>query len=67
VYLNGYAKMGELMLGLAKYFAFYNLERPHQSLGNQTPDEVYKNVAGGGAMIVDKFKDRAARPYVALR
>ena len=47
VHLNGYATMGELMLGLAKYFAFYNQERQHQSLGNQTPQEVYKTAIGG--------------------
>ena len=33
VHLKGYATMGELMLGLARYFALYNQERPHQSLG----------------------------------
>ena len=33
VYLNGYANMAELPVGLAQYFAFYNAERPHQSLG----------------------------------
>ena len=37
VYLKGYATVGELMVGLAEYFAFYNGERPHQSLGYQTP------------------------------
>jgi putative transposase len=42
VYLKGYATMGELMVGLAKYFAFYNGERPHQSLDNKTPDVVYR-------------------------
>jgi putative transposase len=39
---------------LTKYFAFYNAERPHQSLGNQTSQEVHKTSSGGGAMIVDK-------------
>jgi putative transposase len=67
VYLNGYATMGQLMLGLAKYFAFYNQERPHQALGNQTPDEAYKTATGGGAMIVDKFKDRSKHLPIALR
>ena len=33
VYLKGYATVGELMVGLAEYFAFYNGERPHPSLG----------------------------------
>ncbi len=55
VYLKGYATMGELMVGLAEYFAFYNGERPHQSLGDKTPDVVYRTAMGGGALIVDKF------------
>lgn len=55
VYLKGYANMAELMVGLAQYFAFYNAERPHQSLGYQTPDQVHNAGVGGGAMIVDRF------------
>jgi putative transposase len=55
VYLNGYSTMSELLLGLAKYFVFYNQERPHQALGSQTPDAVYKSGKGGGAQIVDKY------------
>ena len=55
IYLKGYAGMGELALGLTEYFVFYNGERPHQSLGNRTPDRVYASRQGGGAMIVDKF------------
>jgi putative transposase len=55
VYLKGYATMGELTMGLAEYFAYYNGERPHQSLGYQTPASVYLNGSGGGARIVDRF------------
>ncbi len=55
IYLKGYADMAELTLGLIEYFAFYNGERPHQSLANLTPDQVYKSGQGGGALIVDKF------------
>jgi hypothetical protein len=55
VYLQGYGTMGKLIIGLARYFAFYNGERPHQSLGNRTPHEVYASGQGGGAKIVDKF------------
>jgi len=55
VYLNGYATMGELMVGLTEYFAFYNDERPHQSPGQKTPEAVYRSAIGGGAVIVDKF------------
>ena len=67
VYLNGYAQMGELMVGLAKYFAFYNGERPHQSLGNQTPEVVHRTGMGGGALIVDKFLRADGESSVPLR
>lgn len=60
VYLKGYANAMELMIGLAEYFVFYNGERPHQSLGNLTPDEVYATASGGGARIVDKFSKNEA-------
>jgi putative transposase len=67
VYLKGYATMGELTVGLTEYFAFYNGERPHQSLGNQTPELVYRTAIGGGAMIVDKFGGAAGETPVPLR
>lgn len=60
VYLKGYATMGELTMGLAEYFAYYNGERPHQSLGYQTPASVYLNGSGGGARIVDRFSGALA-------
>ena len=41
VYLRGYESVPELAKGLAAYFAFYNHERLHQSLGYRTPAEVY--------------------------
>ncbi len=41
IYLKGYATMGELLIGLTQYFAFYNGERMRQSLDNKTPDAVY--------------------------
>jgi putative transposase len=67
VYLKGYGSMGELTLGLTEYFAFYNGERPHQSLGNITPDTVYRTAIGGGAVIVDKFGGAAEASPVPLR
>ena len=45
----------ELMIGLTEYFAFYNIQRPHESLGQITPDVVYRSGIGGGAMILDKY------------
>jgi putative transposase len=54
-----------LLIGLTKYFAFYNAQRPHQSLGNQTPQEFHET-SSGCAMIVDKYRTKESRP-VALR
>lgn len=41
VFLSSYQNLEEAQAGLAEYFAFYNHERPHQSLDNQTPAAVY--------------------------
>ena len=67
IYLNGYANMGELMLGLTAYIAFYNEERFHQALGNDTPGNVYQTGTGGGAMILEKYGDAGEAPPVPLR
>jgi putative transposase len=55
VYLKDYATLQEGHAGLKAYFAFYNTERGHQSLGYRTPDTVYATGQGGGARIVDRF------------
>ena len=67
VYLKGYATMTELTVGLTEYFVFYNSERPHQSLGQKTPEVVYNTASGGGAMIVDKYPRAVAGSTVPLR
>ena len=41
VYLHDYRSMQEAYDGLKKYFEYYNNERPHQSLEDKTPKEVY--------------------------
>jgi putative transposase len=41
VYLRAYQDATEARGSLAKYIAFYNLERPHQSLKYKTPAEEY--------------------------
>ena len=58
VYLKGYATMPELLTGLTEYFMFYNTERTHQSLGYDTPDQVYRTASGGGARMVDKYSEK---------
>lgn len=41
IYLHAYQTMRELKAALACYFEFYNVRRPHQSLEDRTPDEMY--------------------------
>ena len=41
IYLNCYETVPLLVHGLTRYFDLYNYQRPHQSLGNQTPALVY--------------------------
>ncbi len=48
VYLHDYATVPEAVLGLRRYFGFYNTERMHQSLDYQTPQEVYEGQTTGG-------------------
>ena len=43
VYLHDYENPRQARQGLTAYFEFYNNERPHQSLGYQTPAMVYLN------------------------
>jgi putative transposase len=42
IYIQGYDTVPGLHRGLARYFAFYNDERPHQSLDYRTPAAVYR-------------------------
>jgi len=44
VYLRDYATLAEAEVGIGKWIRFYNLRRPHQSLDNRTPMEVYRGV-----------------------
>lgn len=41
VYIHSYQTFREARVGLQDYFEFYNTKRKHQSLGYQTPAEVY--------------------------
>ncbi len=41
VYINDYQSIREAKQQLGKYFLFYNKERLHQSLGYNTPAEIY--------------------------
>ncbi len=41
VYLHDYGTVSEAKQGIGNYIAFYNQERPHQSLNYKTPTEMY--------------------------
>ncbi len=41
IYTKEYGSVRELIDALRYYFEFYNFERRHQSLDDQTPAEVY--------------------------
>lgn len=43
VYLKSYETVPDADNNIGEYIKFYNTERPHQSLGNKTPKEVYEN------------------------
>lgn len=45
VYLNAYDSVVDAKQGIGRYFEFYNTERRHQSLDDQTPDTMYKQRA----------------------
>lgn len=42
VYLADYASPREARVGIARYFAFYNSQRPHQALDYRRPAELYR-------------------------
>ena len=68
VYLKGYATMPDLLIGLTEHFVFYSTERPHQSLGYDTPDQIYRTASGGGARIVDKYSGKEkAHPEIETK
>ncbi len=41
VYLHAYESVAEARANIGRYFTFYNRQRPHSSLGAETPDQVY--------------------------
>jgi putative transposase len=42
-YLKGYADGRDAKAGIAAWIAFYNLQRPHQALGNRMPMAVWRD------------------------
>lgn len=46
VYIHDYESVSDARNGLTHYFEFYNMRRPHQSLGYRTPYDVHCNERG---------------------
>jgi putative transposase len=46
IYLRDYVDGRQAREGLARYFGFYNSQRPHQALGHRTPAAVYGDRRG---------------------
>jgi putative transposase len=44
VFLNSYQNLEAARAGLQQYFRFYNHDRPHQAIDNQTPAQLYFGV-----------------------
>jgi putative transposase len=51
IYLRCHETVPQLSQGLARYFAFYNEERPHQSLDYRTPGEIYQEGRSTGMAV----------------
>ncbi len=43
IYLNAFETGSEARVGIGKWMAYYNAERPHSSHGILTPEEAYEN------------------------
>lgn len=41
IYIKSYVDIEQAHTGLSDYFQFYNTRRPHQSLSNRTPEQMY--------------------------
>ena len=44
IYLREHATLPELIVGLERWFRRYNEWRPHQALGNHTPNQVHEGL-----------------------
>jgi putative transposase len=69
VYLKAYTGGREARVGIGSYLDFYNMERPHQALGYQTPAEVFMNAnhEASPADLVELWKpSTSAEPTLAV-
>jgi putative transposase len=51
VYLHAFETGSEAKAGIGKWITFYNEQRPHSRLDDQTPDEAYCRTSGTGSPV----------------
>jgi putative transposase len=61
IYLKAYGDGTEGRESLEQYFAFYNRERPHQSLAYRTPWEVHRSAAARRVVRRKRLRTRSSR------
>lgn len=60
IYLREYATLPALFAGLKRWFERYNTWRPHEALGNLTPDTVYQSGRATPQEATAAARDKAA-------
>ena len=58
------ASMVEFTDRFTECFTFYNGERSHRSLSNQTPEQVYRLGRGGGVRILEQFNQKGSETEI---
>jgi putative transposase len=66
VYLKSYESIREARISIADWIRFYNFERPHQSLENSTPWEVYKQIYERKESNLNEVVDNTVSSVVSL-
>ena len=59
VYLHEHGTVPELIHGLSRWFERYNTWRPHQALGNLTPDKVYQDTPRSQEGVLEQREEAA--------
>jgi putative transposase len=56
IFLSSFQSLNQIRTNMNKFINFYNSERPHQTLGYQTPNAVYYSFLKGGCFL-EKFSN----------
>lgn len=67
VFLNAYETVSQAKAGICKFINKYNDERLHQSLGYETPGDIYRGILAAPSYFIGKFKKPAPKSKGAHR